>query len=44
MYQAEGRYKDAFICNMQWLCDWNVLECCVAQDFESAHQEIRGTI
>ena len=44
MYQAEGRYKDAFICNMQWLCDWNALECRVAQDFEIAQQEIRGTI
>ena len=44
MRQAEGRYKDVFVCNMPWLCDWNALECRVAQDVESAHQEIRGTI
>ena len=41
---AEGRCKDVFICSLQWLCDWNALACRVAQDFESAHQEIRGTI
>ena len=26
------------------MCGWNALECGVAQDFESARQEIRGTI
>ena len=26
MYQAEGRDKGVFVCNMQWLCDWNALE------------------
>ena len=34
MYQVEGRYKDVFVCNMQWLCDWNALECRVAQDYD----------
>ena len=44
MYQAEGRDKDVFVCNVRWLCDWDALECCAAQDFESAPQAIRGTI
>ena len=33
-----------FVCNMQWLCDWNALECCVAQDFESAPPGKTGKI
>ena len=44
MHRAEGRDKDVFVCNVRWWCDWDALECRVAQDFESAHQEIRGTI
>ena len=44
MYRAEGRYKDVFIRNVRWLCDWDALQCRVAQDFESAHQALRGTI
>ena len=43
VYQPEGRYKDVFVCNTQWLCDWDALECRVAQDFESAHQGITGS-
>ena len=43
VYQTEGRDKDVFVCNMQWLCDWDALECRVAQDFESAHQEITAS-
>ena len=39
VYQAEGRYKDVFVCHMRWLCDRNAVECRVAQDFESAHQD-----
>ena len=40
VYRAEGRDGDAFVWNVRWLCDWDALECRVAQDFESAHQEM----